>query len=83
MKGKPSIAVWIDAATQEAKTDFELQALQPAEYGVVISLVITHIARTFGLCNPQVSEEELIGAVLTGIQAGLAQRPPPTSMVPH
>lgn len=44
---KPSLAIWIDPLTQEVKTDFMPQTLRPAEYGVVLSVAVVHIARLF------------------------------------
>ncbi len=83
MKGTPSIAVWIDPLTQEVKNDFMPQTLKPAEYGVVLSLTITHIARAFVQSNPGISEEDVIAEIRRGIETGIAQRPPATPMSAH
>lgn len=79
MTPKPSIAVWIDPATQEVKTDFMPQTLHPGEYGVVLSMVLVHIARMFVQTNPGATEGELIAEIQRGMEAGLQQRSPATS----
>ena len=83
MKGQPSIAVWIDPSTQEVKNDFMPQLLKPSEYGVVLALTITHIARQFVQSNPGVPEEDVIAEIRRGIEAGIAQRPAATPMSAH
>ena len=72
---KPSIAIWIDPATQNVKVDFRPQTLHPSEYGVALSMVIVHIARLFTQSNPGVVEEEVISELRRGLEAGIAQRP--------
>ncbi len=73
-KAKPSIAVWIDPATQAVKIDFIPQMLQPAEYGIVIASVVSHLASLFAQDNPQATEQIVISEILRGLQAGLSQR---------
>lgn len=71
---KPSLSIWIDPRTQEVKTDFMPQKLHPAEYGVVLSVAIVHIARLFCQANPGVIEDQVVSEMLRGIQEGLKQR---------
>ncbi len=71
---KPSIAIWIDPATQVVKIDFSPQRLQPAEYGIVLSSLIFHLAEQFAQDNPSVKVEVLIAEILRGLEAGISQR---------
>ena len=71
---KPSLAIWIDPRTQEVKTDFMPQTLAPAEYGVVLSVAIVHIARLFCQANPGVTEDEVLSELLRGLREGIKQR---------
>lgn len=71
---KPSLAIWIDPRTQEVKTDFMPQTLHPAEYGVVLSVAIVHIARLFCQSNPGVTEDEVVSELMRGLQEGIKQR---------
>lgn len=71
---EPSIAIWIDHATQQVKIDFRPQMLQPAEYGVVLSSLVTHLAAQFAQDNPQASQEEIVVEILRGLKAGIEQR---------
>lgn len=73
-RAKPSLAIWIDPGTQEVTTDFMPQTLHPAEYGVVLSVAIVHIARLFCQSNPGVNETEVVAELLRGIQEGIKQR---------
>lgn len=70
---KPSIQVWIDPKTQSYKIDFTPQVLSPAEYGVMLSAMMLHIARLFHESNPQHSIHEIIDAMQRGVMAGLEQ----------
>lgn len=83
MHGKPSIAVWIDPATQEVKNDFRPQELKPAEYGIVLGCTIVHIARCFVQANSGIPEDEVIAEIQRGIDAGIAQREPAAPMSAH
>lgn len=83
MAPKPSIAIWINPATQEVKNDFMPQELHPGEYGVCLAMTIAHIARSFVQSNPQVPEAEIIAEIMRGIETGLRNVPPPTPMVAH
>lgn len=71
---KPSLAIWIDPNTQEVKTDFLPQTLHPAEYGVVLSVAVVHIARLFCQANPDVNEDAVVSEILRGLQEGIKQR---------
>lgn len=70
----PSIVIWIEPATQQVDVEFRAQKLSPAEYGIIIATLVTHIAREFRNSNPRVSEEQLIVEIMKGLQAGLNQR---------
>lgn len=74
---EPSIVIWIDPATQNVKIDFRPQTLQPAEYGVVLSSLVSHVAKLFMDSNPAYSEEEIVAQIRRGLDAGLQQRRPP------
>ena len=74
---KPSLAIWIDPSTQEVKTDFMPQTLHPAEYGVVLSVAIVHIARLFCQSNAGVIEDEVVAEILRGLHEGIKQRTAP------
>lgn len=71
---KPSISIWIDPITQAVKVDFTPQMLQPAEYGIVISTLLVHIARQFQESNPGVDENVIIDQINKGLLAGIEQR---------
>lgn len=70
----PSIAIWIDPTTQQVKVDFRSQTLAPAEYGIVISSLLLHIARLFSESNPQSSVDEILAELQKGVAAGLMHR---------
>lgn len=74
MDKDPSIAIWIDAETQEVTVKFKSQPLSPAEYGLVIASMVVHIARLFAETNPQAGENMIILELQKGIAVGLAQR---------
>lgn len=71
---KPSITIWIDPETQQVKTDFRSQHLAPAEYGIVISTLLVHIARLFVESNAHSTEDQVLGELTRGIAIGLEQR---------
>lgn len=71
---KPSISIWIDPSTQAVKVDFTPQMLQPAEYGVVLSAFVVHLAREFSRDNPNATEDVILAEILRGLKAGLDQR---------
>lgn len=71
---RASITIWVDPDTQVVKVDFTPQNLQPAEYGIVISSLVSHIAKLFVDSNPGVSESDVIEQIMKGLEAGLAQR---------
>ncbi len=72
---KPSIAIWIDPATQNVEVDFRPQTLHPAEYGVALSMVVVVLARLFVQSNPGVIEHEVISEIRRGLEAGIQQSP--------
>jgi len=71
---KPSIALWIDPQTQQVRTEFTPQQLTPAQYGVVISSLMLHIARLFLESNKDATEGDVLDAIAKGINAGLEHR---------
>lgn len=71
---RPSIVIWIAEDTQLVKVDFRPQHLQPAEYGIVISSLLVHIARLFVESNAHSTEDKVLGELTRGIAIGLAQR---------
>lgn len=71
---KPSLAIWIDPATQQVKVDFMPQTLHPAEYGVALSVVVVHIARLFCQSNQGALEDEVLAEILRGLDIGIKQR---------
>lgn len=71
---KPSIVIWIDPVTQAVKIDFIPQRLQPAEYGIVIASLVSHLAMLFAQDNPQSTEKRVIAEILRGLEAGITQR---------
>jgi hypothetical protein len=71
---KPSISIWIDPATKAVKIDFQPQMLQPAEYGIVMSSLVVHLATLFAQDNPGTDLNRLIAEILRGLEAGITQR---------
>ncbi len=70
----PSIAIFIDPTTKDVTVQFMPQPLSPAQYGVVIASLVSHLARMFKESNPEHSEDDILEAIRAGIDAGLSQR---------
>lgn len=70
----PSITIHIDAETKNVTIALSPQPLSPAQYGVVLASIISHLARLFAESNPGHSEDEMIADIQKGIRAGLDQR---------
>ena len=70
-----SLAIRIDDDSQNVQVEFVPQQLMPDQYGVVLASVILHIAQCFHESNPTYPVDAIVGQILDGVQAGLAQLP--------
>lgn len=78
-----SFQIRIDEETKDVSIEFTPQHLSPAEYGVVLAVLIAHLVRCFGESNPGTPAEAILTDLLDGIKAGLEHQTHLPSILSH